>query len=137
MQPINFFYWIQGYFELVELVHRDLNARDEPNPSILSYTQFECVLRHIALVEATVGNDNLPGRLIAIKALADRVDRDNLELMTLTIRGIVHDQFAHVIDKIDPPEKQQELNEIHSPAPVNKPKPSLQTNPFDKPMMRC
>lgn len=105
MNANEFFYWLQGFFELT----------DDPTAA-LSAVQAECITKHIALVERP------PERLIEIRALLRIGARaaaaggvaTNAAAVTDAIRGLVSEQFVHVIDPAaGGPEVQTKLNKAH------------------------
>lgn len=129
MSPNEFFYWLQGFFEL----------SDTPGP--LSMTQADCIGRHVALVMHWLGEGKQGGgahpqtiaRLHEVrtfaKLLIDARPDAMREEFTTQIRTIVHEQFVHVIDpQAGDAETQEKLNEIH-----HGPRP----HPWDRPLMRC
>jgi hypothetical protein len=119
MTDTEFFYWLQGYFEL--------SASDStPAPP-----QADCIARHAGLVRALAierRHAMLP-RVTAVAVLARMITEDAPSPMgercTNEIRSIVADQFQHVIDPAaGGPEVQAHLHKIH-------------TGPSGAPVMRC
>lgn len=120
MQTTEFFYWLQGYFEI------------SITPKVLTIEQCVIVRRHIALVFASKNkcssDDTI--RLAKIDTLLGvTIDGDiSSEIVTDKIRKEVHAQFVHVIDpKYGPNDVQEKLNVIHSG--------NLSGN--NKPAMKC
>lgn len=119
MQTTEFFYWLQGYFEL------------SITPKILNIEQCVIIRRHIALVFASKNkcspDDTI--RLAKIDTLLGiTIDGDiSSEIVTDKIRKEVHAQFVHVIDpKYGPPDVQAKLDAVHGGSSVS-----------DKPVMKC
>lgn len=105
MTPRDFFYWLQGYFELgTSGTHLDaLDAR-----------QAECIIRHAALVEAPTE------RVIETRTMARMLKNspspEIAATMTTDLREIVASEFLHVIDPQDgDAAKQAALNKAHNP----------------------
>lgn len=99
MNPNEFFYWLQGYFELAP-------SSSEP----LHPGQVETIRRHAKLVYETV--PNAPG-VVAIEFLLYG-HAAAPGAVTAAIVAIVSSVFEHVIDpSYGPPGKQDELNKIH------------------------
>lgn len=105
MKPENFFYWLQGYFELSDKYQ-------------LSSSQVGCILRHIDLVRNTPGNEKLPERIVQIETLLSVFDSLDAIETTNKIQEWIHAEFFHVIDpSLGPKEVQTKLRKIHSPHP--------------------
>jgi hypothetical protein len=107
MNTTEFFYWLQGYFEL--------SGTTEP----LTADQAKCITRHTALVRevwARARTVPLPEKLIVIEALATAiVNGADGSAITPQIRASIHEQFEHVIDPAaGGPEQQAKLDAIHS-----------------------
>jgi hypothetical protein len=115
MNPNEFFYWLQGHFEL------------SATPGPLSTTQADCIGRHIALVMEWLGDGKRGGgahpqtiaRLHEVrtfaKLLSDERPDDMRVEFTSQIRTIVNEQFVHVIDpQAGDAETQTQFNNIHS-----------------------
>lgn len=101
MQSRDFFYWLQGHFELA-LANDPMNAQ-----------QAACVLKHIELIA------NPGERVIEIRAIVRMIGRGlGVEQLTADVRDIVAAEFLHVIDPQDgDATKQAELNKIHGQNP--------------------
>lgn len=107
MRSNEFFYWLQGYFELCgELSHGE-------RPEFLTTKQCECIARHLELVAVS---DPEAGRLGKIRAIVEFMIDGSIttEAGSAKIRTEVSAQFVHVIDPAAGPEAQAKLNEIHS-----------------------
>jgi hypothetical protein len=109
MTDTEFFYWLQGYFEL--------SATESP----LSHSQADCIVRHAGLVRALAIERRyaMPERVTDVAVLARMITEDAPATMgercTNEIRSIVADQFQHVIDPAaGGPEVQASLHKIHS-----------------------
>ena len=120
MQITEFFYWLQGYFEL------------SITPKVLTIEQCVIIRRHISLVFANKNkcspDDTI--RLAKIDTLLGiTIDGDiSSEIVTDKIRKEVQAQFVHVIDpKYGPNDVQEKLNVIHSGI----------SSLDDKPLMKC
>ena len=143
MEPVNFFYWLQGYFELA------VTGQAQDSTISLTPAQAECVRRHLALVEAVHARrrEPLPENIVKLRTIVDMLLlREDLALFCADqIRRIVHDVFEHVIDpQAGGPEVQAELNEIHCPPPkpaTAPPKPHAPTADYYyltyESMIRC
>jgi hypothetical protein len=122
MTDSQFFYWLQGYFEL--------SGHKEP----LNITQADCIERHAKLVRAALPHGaELPERLGVIETMAKLMRQEFSTAIavvaTNAIRTCVHEQFVHVIDPAaGGPEQQAKLNEAHAGRPPHA---------WDKPVMRC
>lgn len=131
MTDNEFFYWLQGFFEL------------SGSTAPLTPEQADCIHRHIALVRehckaAAQGPAHaarsLPERIAGINALVEMIIADNsgtdaiAAVATKAIRTNVHEQFVHVIDpKAGDATQQAKLNGIHGgPA-----------RPHGEPVYRC
>lgn len=119
MLPDQFFYWLQGYFEL-----------SPDTDAALTDAQGECIGRHIDLVCETVKASSkfptqIPERISEIRALLSVLHSDP-DLITKRIRDTVNEQFQHVIDpKAGDADTQETLNTIHG------------GHAYDKPIYRC
>lgn len=122
MLPDQFFYWLQGYFEIAN------------TDADLTTDQAECIGRHIDLVTTWAAGDGarrdpipVPDRIIEIRTLLSLLSTDPA-LITGRIRDTINAQFMHVIDpKAGGPTVQNKLNEIHGGHP---PRPG-------EPVYRC
>jgi hypothetical protein len=102
MQANEFFYWLQGYFELI-------GAEVPP----LTDHQIDCIVRHDRLVHA---QHVRPEQMIKIGVMLELMRDGSFDRAkgTESVRRMVAQQFQHVIDpQSAPPEKQQELNNLH------------------------
>ena len=105
MQITEFFYWLQGYFEI------------SITPKVLTIEQCVIIRRHIALVFASKNkcssDDTI--RLAKIDTLLGiTIDGDiSIEIVTDKIRNEVRAQFVHVIDPGYPNDVQEKLNIVH------------------------
>jgi hypothetical protein len=124
MSDNEFFYWLQGFFEL--------SGSQAP----LTHEQAECIHRHIDLVrehnrpsaQGPIIAARLPERIAGINALVEMITADNsgtdaiAAMATKAIRANVHEQFVHVIDPAaGGPEQQAKLNATHSGSPDRPP----------------
>lgn len=114
MTETEFFYWLQGYFELALLFHSVV---------VITKPQAECIMRHIDLVEAFVSKTPRPrqidSRVFEVRALCRALvhaDNDAIRSsLTIEIKDICAAQFQHVIDpQAGGPEKQEHLNSLHN-----------------------
>lgn len=114
MQPTEFFYWIQGYFEL---------SSDE---SPLTPEQVEVIKRHAQLVHATT--KSAPSVSAVEHVLAGHSAAPGP--VTDAIVLIVADVFEHVIDPAaGDAEQQAKLNKIHCGG--------LSPSQDPRPLIRC
>lgn len=117
MRTNEFFYWLQGYFEIRGIVAAaDLTAE-----------QFTCIVRHLGLVDVGEGGSPGAARIGKIRAIVEFALDGSMpiEAATKKIKAEVHDQFVHVIDPAaGGPEAQAHLNAVHGNIP-------------NKPGMRC
>ena len=101
MEDCNFWYWMQGYFEL---------AGDSASP--LTASQVECIINHVMLVEGR--GENLASAAVMIRLFKDGML--SAENLTTKLRELAAAQFLHVIDPAaGGPEVQAKLNAIHGP----------------------
>lgn len=108
MNETDFFYWLQGYFEIT--------ATD--GPPLISKARADVVKRHIALARASLRRGQQLGERVArIELLLDMVlDGADVDT-TRRIRVEVDAQFEHVIDPLaGDAEQQAKLNAIHGPS---------------------
>lgn len=134
MNPNEFFYWLQGFFELraIALAGHRLS---------LSSAQAECIGRHINLVMAWMSDGKKGGgahpqtiaRLHEVRTYANLLTSERPEEtrweFTESIIKITAAQFEHVIDpQAGDAETQAKLNNIHGGHPQR---------PDDKPVYRC
>jgi hypothetical protein len=131
MTQTEFFYWLQGYFEL----HGVLT---QGTPSLcLTVVQAQCISRHAALVRATeAGRWPYSREFVRVEFLAEMLCDggviDEMTELTRKMQACVAEQFQHVIDPKagDTPEIQAKLQEIHDGTkPVS--------HPWEKPLLRC
>jgi hypothetical protein len=120
MQITEFFYWLQGYFE-ISIV-----------PKVLTIEQCVIIRRHVALVFASKNKCSPDDTMRIAKMdtlLSLAIDGDiSSENVTDRIRNEVHAQFVHVIDPgYGPNDVQEKLNIVHNGSH------SLN----DKPLMKC
>ena len=97
MQPNEFFYWLQGYFEL------------SPDSIPLTKAQAERIIAHTRLVSQ-------PGEaIIAVRHMCALITGGIRDAVTTdTIRSTVADVFEHVIDpQAGGPKTQDHLNGLH------------------------
>jgi hypothetical protein len=102
MQSNEFFYWLQGYFEL-------MGAETQP----LTDHQIDCIIRHDRLVHASHVR---PEQMIKIGVMLDLMRSGDFDRAkgTESVRRMVAQQFQHVIDpQAGDAAKQQVLNKIH------------------------
>jgi chromosome condensin MukBEF ATPase and DNA-binding subunit MukB len=122
MTDTQFFYWLQGYFEL--------SGSKEP----LSPEQAACIEKHAALIRASlVPGEKICERVRVVETMAKLLRQEYSTAIartcTTAIRSTIHEQFEHVIDPAaGGPEQQAKLNAIHHGGhPL----------PGEKPIMRC
>lgn len=104
MRINEFFYWLQGYFEI------NGTADD------LTSEQCTIILRHLDLVDVGKGGSPDAARLGKMRTLLDLAVEGTLlrGIATEKIRSEVSEQFIHVIDPAaGGPEVQAKLNAIH------------------------
>jgi hypothetical protein len=103
MTPNEYFYWLQGYFEI--------HGGDVPP---LSDAQIERIVRHDRLVSAA---GNVRGeQMIKIGVVLDLMRSGDVDRAkgTESVRRMVAQQFQHVIDpQAGDADQQQILNNIH------------------------
>ena len=119
MQITEFFYWLQGYFEI------------SITPKVLTIEQCVIIRRHIELVFASK-NKYSPDDTIRLAKMNTLLGLNvdgliSAEITTNKIREEVHAQFVHVIDPEYPNDVQENLNIIHGG--------NLSGN--TKPVMKC
>lgn len=97
----DFLYWVQGYFELTAPDH------------CLSSKQSVCILKHLEMVKQFEKLDDcnafIEGLLIGWAMHTNTILPEQVKV----IKDRVHKQFKHVIDPMDPPAMQNQLNQIH------------------------
>lgn len=107
MTESEFFYWLQGFFELTLC----------DGPALLSKARAECVKQHIALTRAVLRRGQQLGERVArIEMAIDMlIDAPPMaEDLTRRIRAEVDAQFQHVIDpQAGDAEQQAKLNALH------------------------
>lgn len=107
MSPQDFFYWLQGFFEL---------SLDENSPPVaLSDSQIRCIIRHDRLV-ATSSGDGRGEQMIKIGVMLELMLDNAIDRVkgTEAVRRMVAHQFQHVIDpKAGDDAQQAKLNTIH------------------------
>ena len=103
--PPEFFYWLQGFFEL----RRD----DDP----LTMVQATCISRHASLVLES--GATAPG-VVRVQTMAHMLEAGlDPTIITASIKKAVAEVFEHVIDpSAGGPDVQEKLNAIHGPAPL-------------------
>lgn len=89
MTPINFVYWLQGFFEL----EQSLLGSDVVGPA-LNATFYDCVSRHLKMCQETPGDFN-PKLVSFLGWVEFAIDA---EVSRETIEVKLHDIFEHVID---------------------------------------
>lgn len=105
MRINEFFYWLQGYFEIS-------GTADD-----LTSEQCTIILRHLDLVDVGKGGSPDAARLGKMRTLLDLAVEGTLlrGIATEKIRSEVSEQFIHVIDPAaGGPEVQAKLNAIHN-----------------------
>lgn len=115
MRANEFFYWLQGYFEIRGIVC----------PADLTAEQFTCILRHLDLVDVGKGGSPDVARLGKIRAIVEFTLDGSMPIDAATkkIKAEVHDQFVHVIDpEAGSAAVQAQLNAVHGNIP-NRPGP--------------
>lgn len=108
MHSNEFFYWLQGYFEL-------LGAEVQP----LTDWQIDCIIRHDRLVSAA-GNGR-GEQMIKIGIMLDLMRDGTVDRSkgTESVRRLVAHQFQYVIDPQAGDEStQQALNKVHGGTSV-------------------
>jgi hypothetical protein len=113
MDHDQFFYWLQGYFEI--------SGTTEP----LTAEQAQCIERHVSLVRAGLtAGQRLDERISVIETMAKLLRTECKaaisKVATTAIRQTIHEQFEHVIDpKAGGAEQQAKLDAIHhGPRPL-------------------
>lgn len=102
MRESEFFYWLQGYFEL-------------GSPTALTIEQVECIRRHVHLVRLSAPTEAMTS-VIVILVLMSEGDMD-LQRGTDKLRARVAAHFQHVLDHQAPgAATQAELNHTHDPT---------------------
>jgi hypothetical protein len=108
MTTDQFFFWLQGHFEL------------QSEPANITDAQAEIIDRHIDLAQQTIAlaktnPDDVPSwyAMLAIRAFVRLVPYDR-EHATAQIRAIVSAEFEHVIDPSFGPKNHEALNAVHS-----------------------
>ena len=107
MRINEFFYWLQGYFEISGMA------------DALTSEQCTLILRHLDLVDVGKGGSPDAARLGKMRTLLDLAVEGTLPrgIATEKIRSEVSEQFIHVIDPAaGGPEVQAKLNTIHGPG---------------------
>ena len=100
MRETEFWYWLQGYYELAGDV------------APLTPSQIECVVNHVMLVETR--GENLTAVATMIRLCKDGML--SAENLTTKLRELAASQFLHVIDPAaGGPDVQAKLNAIHNP----------------------
>ena len=103
MQNRDFFYWLQGHFEL------------GATNTVLDAKQAQCILQHIELI------DSKGERVVEVRTIVRMIARKSDEpggTMTAMVREIVAAEFVHVIDPQDGDSTEQaRLNAIHTMNP--------------------
>lgn len=105
MNNRDFFYWLQGHFEL-GATHTYIDKR-----------QADLIVRHAAMVQ-----DRVCERLIEVRTLArlllNEPAVEAAAMMTNDIQNIVSAEFVHVLDPQDGgPDAQAKLNALHKANP--------------------
>lgn len=104
MRETEFWYWLQGYFELSN------------STAALLGSQIECIVNHVMLVE--VRSENLIAAATMIKLTKDGMLR--AEDLTMKLSQLASVQFQHVIDPLaGGPKEQERLNAIHNGGHLN------------------
>lgn len=104
MRINEFFYWLQGYFEI------------SGTTAALTRDQLAMITRHLDLVDVGKGGSPDAARIGKIRAIVEFALDGSMaaEAATLKIRVEVSDQFVHVIDPAaGGPEAQAKLNAVH------------------------
>ena len=123
MTEQEFFYWLQGFFEI-----SDAGVSSPPFVK-LSIAQLDCIRRHAALVRANC--EHVSGTFIAIESLTCTAVSSKTEEIGRSIRELTSLQFHHVIDpSYGDADKQAELNRIHA---GNDQKPPSAVKPVQQP----
>ena len=105
----DFFYWLQGHFEL-----------GAPN-TYIDKRQADLILRHVAMV-ADRGEGLAEVRVLA-RMLSTGPAVETAAVMTNDMREVVGGEFLHVLDPQDGgPEEQAKLNAFHAANPHMDPK---------------
>ena len=104
MEDCNFWYWLQGWYEL---------AGDAAGT--LTRPQVEVIVNHLMLVEGR--GENLASAAVMIRLFKDGML--SAENLTTKLRELSAAQFLHVIDpSAGGPEVQAKLNAIHGPPQI-------------------
>jgi hypothetical protein len=100
MTERDFFFWLQGFFELGDACAVDI--------TMISVSWSECIKKHAALVRVTCKEKGLTpsGLLLSVETLADDPK---------ALKRIVDAAFQHDIDKTLPP---KHLDPAHRPDAV-------------------
>lgn len=107
MRINEFFYWLQGYFEI------------SGTTAALTRDQLAMTTRHLDLVDVGKGGSPDAARIGKIRAIVEFALDGSMaaEAATLKIRVEVSDQFVHVIDPAAGPlSTQARLNAAHGPS---------------------
>lgn len=123
MSPQDYFYWLQGFFELTDNfeVPKGEGLCEERRRLVrrtLTGWQVKCVIKHDDLVAAH-GTRN--EAMIKIRTVLDMMNEQSIDLRvgTAKIRAIVAHTFEHVIDPAaGGSEVQKKLDAIHGKSGV-------------------
>lgn len=113
MSPQDYFYWLQGYFELTD----NHDAQGIGGLGVFTPWQVACIIKHDDLVAAQQPRGEA---MIKIRAVLDMMSDQLIDPAagTTRIRSIVAATFEHFIDPAaGGSDVQEKLNAIHSPRP--------------------
>lgn len=112
-------YWIQGHFELGDLISSD--GEGAGIPIVLNSRHHDCILKHIALVKTYEGQKTNPfvhwleGLIVGFR-VAGRDDDHSMAQISKEIREKIAELFVHVIDpSYGDKEMQETLTRTHGP----------------------
>jgi len=118
MKSVELVYWLQGFFELAELL-----PPPKEKELILRTEHYQCILKHIDLVKTYEKEKTLPivhllegiiaGYLASLSAEDSTSGYIQAVNVTKEIRNRMNDLFEHVIDPSYGKENQQALNQVH------------------------
>ena len=119
MTITEFFYWLQGFFELSAE-----GIDDAPLLPSITPKRAACVHRHAALVRAANPDGAMGQRFVRIEMLAELLQDAQIQTVTRDeyvrkMRTEISEQFEHVIDpQAGDADQQAKLNAIHHGRPT-------------------
>lgn len=114
MSPQDYFYWLQGFFELTD----NFEVPKGEGLCTLTGWQVKCIIKHDDLVAA---HGTRGEAMIKIRTVLDMMNEQSIDLRvgTAKIRAIVAHTFEHVIDPAaGGSEVQKKLDAIHGKSGV-------------------